>query len=147
MPSNHYHDHKLAIVETGLIIICPSSLPHHPLHCQLPSPLLSCPPPPPPSPSTFADKSPVSISLMEPLEWDQSTADVDEWIARVKNHSDKIAEEMFERAGLSPPNSVSNADLRFLSRDAATTPPAHYNTAEELAIYEQNQPLENETEI
>ena len=103
-------------------------------------------PPPPPSPSTFADKSPVSISLMEPLEWDQSTADVDEWIARVKNHSDKIAEEMFERAGLSPPNSVSNADLRFLSRDAATTPPAHYNTAEELAIHEQNQPLENDSE-
>jgi hypothetical protein len=75
-------------------------------------------PPPPPSPSSFHNSRPaIPVNLMKPLEWDQSTADVDEWIARVKDHSDKIAEEMFERAGLSPPRSISDTELRFLSRE------------------------------
>ena len=66
-------------------------------------------PPPPPSPSAFQRP----FEMTKSLEWNQSTNDVNEWIARVKSHSDKIAEEMFERAGLSPPR--TDRELRFLS--------------------------------
>ena len=73
---------------------------------------------PPPSPSTFQrERTRESTNCPDTLEWNHSTSDVNEWIARVKHHSDKIAEEMFERAGLSPPR--TERELRFLSSVSA----------------------------
>ena len=95
-------------------------------------------PPPPPSPSSFQTKQiRRTTPLANSLEWNQSTDDVNEWIARVKQHSDKIAEEMFERAGLSPPR--TERELRFLSHATDSKTPLqdkHPHSHQEKRNYE-----------